>query len=177
MTVHPGVPVRRRLIAVLVMILGPAEVGAQGLPEWLTVDTAGRTVGLTLQAEAGGPSGIATLNGLHHGLAQLVVPLNWTVKWTWVNRDSLQSHSLVVMAEREKLPQEGGRPALENALSRAVLVGLKPGQRDLTTFVADQAGWYWLLCGVPTHAIRGEWIGLKVDRDAAVPALMLRTPS
>ncbi len=83
MTVHPGVPVRRRLIAVLVMILGPAEVGAQGLPEWLTVDTAGRTVGLTLQAEAGGPGGIATLNGLHHGLAQLVVPLNWTVKWTW----------------------------------------------------------------------------------------------
>lgn len=177
MTVDPGVPVRRRVIAGLVAMLVPGALAAQGLPDWFAVDTAGRTVSLTLQAEAGGPDGIAALNGLHHGSAQVVVPLNWTVKWTWVNRDSLQSHSLVVMAEREKLPQEGGRPALENALSRAVLVGLKPGQRDLTTFVADQAGWYWLLCGVPSHAIRGEWIGLKVDRDATLPALVLRTPS
>ncbi|MDX2121541.1 MAG: sulfocyanin-like copper-binding protein [Gemmatimonadota bacterium] len=177
MTVDPGVPVRRRVIAGLVAMLVPGALAAQGLPDWFAVDTAGRTVSLTLQAEAGGPDGIAALNGLHHGSAQVVVPLNWTVKWAWVNRDSLQSHSLVVMAEREKLPQEGGRPALENALSRAVLVGLKPGQRDLTTFVADQAGWYWLLCGVPSHAIRGEWIGLKVDRDATLPALVLRTPS
>lgn len=162
-------------MAVLVTLLWPGGLAAQGLPGWIAVDTAGRTVTLTLEAEAGGPAGIATLNSLHHGGAQLVVPLNWTVKWTWTNRDSVQSHSLVLMAEREKLPQEGGRPALENALSRAVLTGLKPGQRDVTAFVADQAGWYWLLCGVPTHAIQGEWIGLKVDREAAVPALILRT--
>jgi hypothetical protein len=32
--------------------------------------------------------------------------------------------------------------------------------------VADEAGWYWLLDGVPGHALRGEWIGLKIDRDA-----------
>ncbi len=69
---------------------------------------------------AGGPSGIGTLNGHHHGDIQLVVPLNWTVHWTWINQDSSQSHSLVVMTEREKMPLEGGRPALENALSRAV---------------------------------------------------------
>ena len=167
---------RRRLLAVLVPLLWRGALAAQDLPGWIAVDTAGRTVSLTLEAEAGGPGGIATLNSLHHGGAQLVVPLNWTVKWAWLNRDSVQSHSLVLMAEREKLPQEGGRPALENAMSRAVLGGLKPGQRDVTTFVADQAGWYWLLCGVPSHAIRGEWIGFKVDREAAVPALMLRTP-
>ena len=70
------------------------------------------------------------------------------------------------MAEREKLPTKAAGPALENAMSRAVTTGLKPGQRDVTTFVADQAGWYWMLCGVPGHAIRGEWIGLKVDREA-----------
>ena len=103
-----------------------------------------------------------------------MVPLNWTVRWVWVNRDSLQPHSLVVLAEREKLPQEGGRPSLENAGSRAILAGMKPGQRDVTVFLADQAGWYWMLCGVPGHAIRGEWIGLKVDREATMPAVVLR---
>jgi hypothetical protein len=59
-------------------------------------------------------------------------------------------------------------------MSRAVTAGLLPGQRDLTTFVADPAGWYWMLCGVPGHAIRGEWIGLKVDREATGVSLRLR---
>jgi hypothetical protein len=145
---------------------------ADSLPAWIAVDSGARTVTLTLAAERGGPDGIASLNGHHHGDIQLVVPLGWTVKWAWVNQDSAGSHSLVVMAEREKLPTEGGRPALENAMTRAVIAGLKPGQKDLTTFGADQAGWYWLLCGVPGHAIRGEWIGLKVDRAAAMPGMM-----
>jgi Sulfocyanin (SoxE) domain len=136
------------------------------LPAWITVDSAARSVSLSLEAIPGGPGGSVTIGGHHHGDIQLVVPLNWTVKWTWINRDSSASHSLVVMAEREKLPGEGGRPALDNAMSRAVTTGLKPGQRDVTTFVVDQAGWYWMLCGVPGHAIRGEWIGLKVDREA-----------
>ncbi|HXW97988.1 MAG TPA: sulfocyanin-like copper-binding protein [Gemmatimonadales bacterium] len=144
------------------------------LPSWVTMDSAARVVTLALEAEPGGPDGIATLNGHHHGDIQLVVPLNWTVRWTWINRDSVQSHSLVVMAEREKLPAEGGRPAMDNAMTRAVTAGLKVGQKDVTTFVADQAGWYWLLCGVPTHALRGEWIGLKVDRQATTPAVVVK---
>lgn len=173
----PGDAVHRiaRLTAgLLTLPVGTLAAQAAPPPEWMAVDAAARTVRLTLDARPDGPDGITTLNGLHHGSAQLVVPLNWTVQWTWVNRDSARSHSLVVLAEREKLPQEGGRPALENAVSRAVVAGLKPGQRDVTTFVADQAGWYWLLCGVPSHAIRGEWIGFKVDREAAAPALVLK---
>lgn len=160
-------------------LIGPRAAsplaGGDPLPAWMTVDSAGRTVTLALDAQAGGPDGIATLNGEHHGSIQVVVPLGWTVKWAWVNRDSLQRHSLVVMAEREKLPMEGGRPALDNAVSRAVTTGLKPGEKDLTTFQADQAGWYWMLCGVPDHAIRGEWIGLKVDRGATTPGVVRKS--
>lgn len=175
----PLVSIPLRLLSAVLLLLGAADAapGQAPLPGWIAVDSAATTVTLTLDALPGGPEGIATLNGFHHGAVQLVVPLNWTVKWTWVNRDSAQSHSLVVMAEREKLPLEGGRPALDNAMSRAVTAGLKTGQRDLTTFVADQAGWYWMLCGVPGHALRGEWIGLKVDRDAATVSLLEKPPA
>lgn len=143
-----------------------------GLPAWFGVDTVSRIVTLALEALPGGPDGIATLNGRHHGDLQLVVPVGWTVRWTWTNRDSTRNHSLVVVAEREKLPTEGGRSALENAMTRSVANGLKPGQRDVTTFLADQSGWFWMLCGVPDHAIRGEWIGLKVDREATAPGVV-----
>ena len=154
--------------------LAAGSPAAGQLPDWVAVDSAGETVSLSLEAQPGGPDGIAPLNGHHHGDLQLVVPLGWTIKWTWINRDSAAAHSLVVMAEREKLPNEGGQPALENAMSRAVTTGLKPGQRDVTTFTAEQAGWYWMLCGVPGHAIRGEWIGLKIDRAAGTVTVNVR---
>ncbi len=166
---------RLLLPAVLLFAATRPRTAEAQLPAWMAVDSARKTVTLRLEAAPGGPDGIATLSGNHHGGVQVVVPLNWTVNWEWVNRDSTQNHSLVVMAEREKLPMEGGRPALDNAMSRAVTTGLKAGQRDLTTFLADQAGWYWILCGVPAHAIRGEWIGLKIDRDATTASVVTRT--
>jgi len=167
--------VRRVGVVALLCAGGAGSAAAQAgpLPAWVSVDSAARTVTLTLEARSG-PAGGPALNGYHGGAVQVVVPLNWTVKWVWVNRDSSANHSLVVVAEREKLPTEGGRPALENAMSRAVITGLKPGQRDLTTFIAEQAGWYWMLCGVPGHAIAGEWIGLKVDREAGAVTVLVK---
>lgn len=133
------------------------------LPGWITVDAAARTVTLALAVSrpAGAPS--AHLNGEHDGSVQVAVPRGWTVLWRWKNDDESTPHSLVVMVEREKLPMEGGRPSFTNAMSRSVTAGLPPGGTDNTTFVAEDAGWYWVLCGVPGHAIGGEWIGLKVD--------------
>jgi hypothetical protein len=139
--------------------------GDSGVPAWLVADSAARTVTIALQVTRG-PDGEALINGHHKGELQIVVPLNWTVQWDWRNADSTAPHSLVVMAEREKLPTEGGRAAFTNAMSRSVTAGLPAGQGDRTTFTADEAGWYWLLCGVPSHAIGGEYLGLRVDPEA-----------
>jgi hypothetical protein len=141
----------------------PAE---QDSPPWLVADTAGRTVTIALQVTPGSSGGPALINDHHSGAVQIVVPLGWTVQWDWRNADSTSPHSLVVMAEREKLPLEGGREAFTNAMTRSVTAGLAVGQGDRTTFIAEEAGWYWLLCGVPGHAIAGEYLGLRVDPEA-----------
>ena len=141
---------------------GAADTAA---PDWLVADPAGKTVTIALQATRG-PDGGALINGHRKGELQIVVPLNWTVQWDWRNADSTTPHSIVVMVEREKLPTEGGRAAFTNAMSRSVTAGLSAGQGDRTTFSADEAGWYWLLCGVPSHALGGEYLGLRVDPDA-----------
>jgi hypothetical protein len=140
-------------------------------PAWLQVDSAGHTVTLALEVTSPPGSPSALINGYRAGEVQVTVPLGWTVKWDWRSADSTAPHSLVVMAEREKIPLEGGRPAFSNAMTRMVTAGLRPGENDRTTFVAEEAGWYWLLCGVPAHALKGEWISLKVDRDATVPSV------
>jgi hypothetical protein len=166
---------RVSLAAFLVALLplwAPPVLGAQGAAPpagdagWVRSDAALHTVSLRLDVTRppGAPS--ALLSGARGGQVQVVVPLGWTVEWDWSSHDSTSPHSLVVMAEREKIPAEGGRPAFDNAMTRMVTAGLPPGQRDLTTFVADQPGWYWLLCGVPGHALEGEYIGLRVDPGA-----------
>ena len=153
---------------------GPAASGNPDSPSWLVVDSAGRTVMLTLEvtAPAGAPS--ALINGYRAGEARIIVPLGWTVKWDWRSADSTTSHSLVVMVQREKIPLEGGRASFSNAMTRMVTEGLRRGQHDQTTFVADEAGWYWMLCGVPGHAIKGEWLELRVDPDASTASAQVR---
>jgi hypothetical protein len=146
---------------------GPAPDTAAA---WLVADDAARTVTVALQVTRA-PDGAALINGRRAGQIQIVVPLNWTVQWDWRNADSAAPHSLVVMQEREKLPTEGGRPAFTNAMTRSVTAGLPAGQGDRTTFTAEEAGWYWLLCGVPSHAIAGEYLGLRVDPDAKTASL------
>ena len=110
----PGMVRRSFRIGVLLVVVIISPVAGQGpgleLPNWLSADPATRTLTAALEVEGGGPEAPARLNGHHHGSLQLVVPLGWKVKWTWVNRDSASAHSLVVMAEREKLPLEGGHP-------------------------------------------------------------------
>ena len=160
-------PVRRIAAFLLAAAVQGLPTDATGqAPSWLVVDSAQSTVTLDLAVTpaAGAPS--ARIAGYREGEAQVVVPLGWTVRWNWHSADSSAPHSLVVMAEREKLPTEGGRAAFTNGMTRMLTAGLRPGQTDQTTFLADQAGWYWLLCGVPEHALAGEWIGLRVDPDA-----------
>jgi sulfocyanin SoxE-like protein len=147
---------------------------ADSSPSWLTVDSAARTATLTLEVTAPPGATSALINGYRAGEARIIVPLGWTVRWNWRNADSASPHSLVVMVQREKIPLEGGRSAFSNAMTRMVTTGLPPGATDQTTFVADEAGWYWLMCGVPDHALKGEWLELRVDPDARAPAVQLK---
>jgi hypothetical protein len=151
----------------------PAPASAQS-PTWLVADSAGRTVTIARRVTPAPDGGAALLNGYRNGELQIVVPLNWTVQWDWKSVDSTAPHSLVVMAEREKLPTEGGRPAFTNAMTRSVTDGLGVGQGDRTTFTADEAGWYWMLDGVPGHALKGEYIGLRVAPEASTASAVVK---
>jgi hypothetical protein len=141
---------------------------------WLVADSAAKTATLTLEVTrpAGSPS--ALINEHRAGQAQVIVPLGWTVRWNWRNADPSSPHSLAVMVQREKIPLEGGRPAFSNAMTRSATEGLAAGQTDQTTFEADEAGWYWLLCGVPGHGVEGEWLELRVDPEARTARVQLK---
>ena len=130
---------------------------------WLQVDSAGSTASLDLLVTRKPGAPLALINGYRSGEARIIIPVGWTVKWKWQSTDSTAPHSLVVMVQREKIPLEGGRASFSNAMTRMVTEGLRPGQTDQSTFEAEEAGWYWMMCGVPGHALEGEWLELRVD--------------
>ena len=174
----------KRLLAWAVLACSGGAVSSQTpLPVWVRPDSAARTVTLDLVATrpagaAARPAGTAavTLNGVSHGDLQVVVPLGWTVKLEWRNDDPA-AHSFIVQQEREKLPERAGEPAFQYAYSRSPVAGMGPGRTDHTQFVVDQAGWYWILCGVPGHAIGGEYISLKIDREATAVSVVTKSPA
>jgi hypothetical protein len=141
------------------------------------VDSAARVATLELEVTTSPGAPSALVNGYRAGEARIIVPLGWTVKWNWRSADSSSTHSLVVMVQREKIPLEGGRASFSNAMTRMVTEGLPAGQTDQSTFVADEAGWYWMLCGVPGHAVNGEWLELRVDPEAKSPSVKLKDKS
>jgi hypothetical protein len=158
----------------------PAAAAPVGAPlprdsfPWLTGDSTSRTVTLDLEVTGAGGHPSARINGYRAGEARVIVPLGWTVRWNWRSADSTAPHSLVVMVQREKIPLEGGRASFSNAMTRMATEGLMPGQADQTTFIAEEAGWFWMLCGVPSHAIDGEWLELRVDPEARAASVKLK---
>ena len=156
----------------------PAPPAAAPKPDstrWLVSDSTSRTALLTLEVTRPPGSPSALINGYRAGKARVVVPVGWTVKWDWRNADSTSPHSLVVMVQREKIPLEGGRPSFTNAVTRSPTAGLPSGQTDQSSFEAEEAGWYWMLCGVPGHAVEGEWIELRVDPEAKSARVELKS--
>jgi len=165
----------RSLVGLLLSLAGGPLLGQTSLPPWIHPDTGAKVVTVDLVA-ARAPNAPATLSGVSHGDLEVVVPLGWTVKLEWRNDDSV-AHSFVVQQEREKLPERAGEPAFQYAYSRTPVAGMGPGRSDHTQFVVDQAGWFWILCGVPGHAIGGEYISLKIDRDATGVSVVVRSAS
>lgn len=156
----------------------PTAAVARGpATDWLVVDSANRTATISLQVTSAPGAASALLNGYRAGEARVIVPRGWTVKWNWRNADSASPHSLAVMTQREKIPLEGGRPAFINAMTRMLTGGLPAGQTDQTTFEADEGGWFWVLCGVPEHALKGEWLELRVDPEATTARVEIKKPA
>src|SRR5687768_4152382 len=127
---------------------------------WLVADSTAKTVTLDLEVTAPAGAASALINGHRSGELRINVPVGWTVRWNWRSSDASAPHSLVVMVQREKIPLGGGRPSFSNAMTRMVTEGLPAGQTDQSTFTADEAGWYWMMCGVPSHGLQGEWLEL-----------------
>jgi len=144
--------------------------GAKRDPEFLQFDAAARRVDLLVVAAYTRVNSGFNFNGGWNGSHRLTIPLGWTVRIAFVNRDVIP-HSLGIVREERRLPTRIGAPAFPGAASRAIEQGIPAGARqDDIVFVAGSAGEYLLACGVPAHATVGSYLRFTVSPDATVPS-------
>jgi sulfocyanin len=144
--------------------------GATRDPEFLQFDAAARRVDLLVVAAYTKVNSGFNFNGGWNGSHRVTIPLGWTVRIAFENRDVIP-HSVGLVREERRLPTRVVHPSLPGAASRALEQGIPAGARqDDIVFVASGAGTYLLACGVPGHTAVGSYLRVTISPDATVPS-------
>ena len=157
-------------------VLARALVAQSGSPPridstWLVTDVPTKSVQFQLIAGFSGLNGALNFNGFGDGGLTFTVPAGWHVVIHFNNHDGMLPHSAIVIAD-SVVPIVGATsPAFSQAVTLRVQQGLIATERDDMKFVADKAGSYLLICGVPGHAAAGMWIRFTVEAGADRPSL------
>lgn len=119
-------------------------------------------------------SGGFAFNGYQRGGMTVTVPVGWQIVVHFENADTT-NHSIAVLGSgghTQVTPPS--TPAFAGATSGKFQDGLAKGQQQTFTFEASKPGTYEFVCGVPGHAISGQWDTLVVSATAEAPGV---TPS
>lgn len=151
----------------------PAQTTAAAADSQLTVDTVTKTATFQLVAGQTKLNSGLNFNGSTDGKLVLTVPQNWNVIIQFTNKDPNLPHSAEVVDTTKPIPAGPvDPPAFPRAMTTKLMIGLESGQTDTFQFVANKAGSFMILCGVPGHGLAGMWIRLRVSPTEKRPSLV-----
>ncbi len=138
---------------------------------WLVTDVPTKSVQFQLIAGFSGLNGALNFNGFGDGGLTFTAPAGWHVVIHFINHDGMLPHSAIVIADSLVPTTGASSPAFSQAVTLKVQEGLTSTERDDMKFVADKAGSYLIICGVPGHAAAGMWIRFNVEVGVDRPSL------
>jgi uncharacterized cupredoxin-like copper-binding protein len=155
----------------------PAPAETFGMPSWMQVDNAARTVTIQLTAGSTADNNRWNYNGYFGGRGGITVPTGYTVTVNFVNQDPAMAHSAVLMAPMATYPNSftDATPVFEGASTSNPLSmtdATMPGETEDVTFVAGAPGEYAIVCVVVGHAATGMVLDFTVAADETAGAMM-----
>lgn len=152
------------------VVLALAAAAALGAP---VLHAATHTAEVTITANKTASGGFA-FNGFQRGGMTITVPAGWQIIVHFENADTT-AHSLAMLPSgaHTQMPPSTG-PAFPGATTPNFSSGIAKGVPQTFTFEASKAGTYEFICGVPGHAMVGQWDTLVVSATAEAPSV---TPS
>ena len=123
---------------------------------YLVVDSAAKTVTLSLLGGDTSVNGGFSFNGTSGGAMIVTVPQGWKMTVNFKNVGSFPHSAAVVTSASSQTP------AFPGATTPNPITGQAPGQSAAFTFVAAKTGTYRIACLVPGHEPGGMWATLDV---------------
>lgn len=137
---------------------------------YVTNQVAQKTAILTVVAGSDNTNGGLNFNGGARDSKTFVVPVGWKVELRFRN-NGMVPHSVIVLKDGP-LPASltPSLAAFSGSAGKNLTQGFgKSGDsapQDILRFTASTAGKYTIACGVPGHAVTGQYIGLEVSSTA-----------
>jgi sulfocyanin len=137
------------------------------MPDWLRVD--GSNVELDIVAGQTSKGNYWNFNGAQYGEITITVPVGAQVTINFQNDDPNMAHSIGISPGFDTAPaMVDATPVFEGAISAdptSMTESTLPGESEVVTFTASEAGEYTMVCYIPGHAVSGMWVRFRVSAD------------
>ncbi|HEX6966520.1 MAG TPA: sulfocyanin-like copper-binding protein [Gemmatimonadaceae bacterium] len=146
-----------------------AASGETKVNEFLSYDASAKRVTLQLNAAMGNHNGGMNFNGGSGGNQTITIPVGWTVRLNFVNKDAIP-HSAIIVPGTMPLPVIPTDAAIPGAYTKDLTSGIATDGTDTSTFRVNKPGEYFIECGVPGHGPSGMYIRFNVSATATAPS-------
>ena len=137
----------------------------------VAADPTTKTVSLNIQSTDMNINSGLNFNGFANGKMVITVPVGWTVKVTYTNKQSM-SHSIGFTSYADRTSAGSFTPAFSGSIGPKFISGIGSSDAPITySFTASKAGQYAMVCGIPGHAAGGMWDEFDVSKSAAAPSV------
>lgn len=148
----------------------PAQEAASGemtMPDWFRVD--GDAVEMDIVAGQTSKGNYWNYNGAQFGEMTITVPVGAQVTINFRNDDPNMAHSIGISEGFSTAPAMVEPVAVfDGAISEnptSMTESTLPGESEVITFTASEAGEYSMVCYIPGHAVSGMWIHFNVSAE------------
>jgi sulfocyanin len=145
----------------------PAQAGQMTMPDWLSVN--GDVVEMDIIAGQTSKGNYWNFNGAQYGEMTITVPVGSQVTINFRNNDPNMAHSIGISPGFSTAPAVvDPTPVFAGAISAnptSMTESTLPGEVEVITFTASEAGEYSMVCYVPGHAVSGMWIHFNVSAE------------
>jgi uncharacterized cupredoxin-like copper-binding protein len=146
-------------ILLIALALGVSSASAAS---YVTNTPATKTATIVIDAGMGTAGGGLNFNGEVKAAKSFTVPAGWNVVMQFKNMGSLPHSAIVVKGSTPPASVMESSAAFPGAYTKMVMQGLATGAAQNVKFKASTTGTYLIVCGVPGHALGGQYLGLKV---------------
>ncbi|WP_425145699.1 sulfocyanin-like copper-binding protein [Deinococcus sp.] len=148
----------KKIILSTVLLLSASASAAS----YVTSDSASKTATIVVDANQGAAGGGLNFNGAVKGAKSFSIPAGWNVVMKFKNLGQLAHSAAVVKGSTPPASVTEKDAAFPGAYTKMLMQGLGANAEETVKFKASAAGSYLIVCGVPGHALGGQYLGLKV---------------